>query len=105
MDADLFNYFGEIPHYELMKSVARRVSDGRTLGLIKAWLVMSVGEDEGKGGKRRTNRATKERKGPLGAPDLSSDERHLYASFHTRLEAVGLCSTVSRGDPQLHMTQ
>ena len=69
VDADLSNYFGEIPHAELMKSVARRVSDGRMLGLVKAWLEMPVVEDDGKGGTRRTNRARKERKGtPQGAP-------------------------------------
>ena len=28
VDCDLSNYFGEIPHAELMKSIARRVSDG-----------------------------------------------------------------------------
>ena len=72
VDCDLSNYFGEIPHAELMKSIARRVSDGRMLGLIKAWLEMPVEEDDGKGGKRRTNRARRERKGtPQGAP-LSS---------------------------------
>ena len=50
------------------KSIARRVSDGRMLGLIKAWLEMPV-EEDGKGGKRRTSRARKERKGtPQGAP-------------------------------------
>ena len=69
VDGDLSNYFGEIPHAELMKSIARRVSDGRMLGLIKAWLEMPVEEDDGKGGKRRTSRARKERKGtPQGAP-------------------------------------
>ena len=69
VDADLSNYFGEIPHAELMKSVARRVSDGRMLGLIKAWLEMPVVEEDGKGGTRRTNRARKERKGtPQGSP-------------------------------------
>ena len=69
VDCDLSNYFGEIPHAELMKSIARRVSDGRMLGLIKAWLEMPVEEDDGKGGKRRTNRARRERKGvPQGAP-------------------------------------
>ena len=69
VDADLSNYFGEIPHAELMKSIARRVSDGRMLGLIKAWLEMPVVEEDGKGGMRRTNRARKERKGtPQGAP-------------------------------------
>ena len=69
VDGDLTNFFGEIPHAELMKSVARRVSDGRLLGLIKAWLTMPVEEDDGKGGKRRTNRARRERKGvPQGSP-------------------------------------
>ncbi len=69
VDCDLSNYFGEIPHAELMKSLARRISDGRMLALIKAWLEMPVEEDDGKGGIRRTNRARKERKGtPQGSP-------------------------------------
>ena len=69
VDADLSNYFGEIPHAELMKSIARRVSNGRMLGLIKAWLEMPVIEEDGKGGTRRTSRAREERKGtPQGAP-------------------------------------
>ena len=69
VDADLSNYFGEIPHAELIKSIARRVSDGRLLGLIKAWLEAPVEEDDGEGGKRRTNRARAERKGtPQGSP-------------------------------------
>ena len=78
VDCDLSNYFGEIPHAELMKSFARRVSDGRMLKLIKAWLEMPVEEDDGKGGKRRTNRARKERKGtPQGAP-ISPLASNLY---------------------------
>ena len=69
VDADLSNYFGEIPHAELMKSLARRVSDGRMLALVKAWLEMPVEEDDGKGGKCRTAKARKERKGtPQGSP-------------------------------------
>ncbi len=68
VDCDLSNYFGEIPHAQLMKSVARRVSDGRMLGLIKAWLEMPVvAKDDNGGGP--TCRARKERKGtPQGAP-------------------------------------
>ena len=78
VDCDLSNYFGEIPHVELLKSVARRVSDGRMLKLIKAWLEMAVEEDDGKGGKRRTNRARRERKGtPQGSP-LSPLLSNLY---------------------------
>ncbi len=69
VDADLSNDFGEIPHAELVKSMARRVSDGRLLGLIKAWLEAPVEEDDGEGGKRHTNRARRERKGtPQGSP-------------------------------------
>ena len=78
VDADLSDYFGQIPHAELLKSVARRVSDGRMLGWVKAWLEMAVEEDDGKGGTRRTNRARRERKGtPQGAP-ISALLSNLY---------------------------
>ena len=63
VDGDLSNYFGEIPHADLLRCIARRVSDGRMLGWIKQWLEMAVEEDDGKGGRRRTNRARRERKG------------------------------------------
>lgn len=53
VDADLSSYFDTIPHHELMKSIARRISDGAMLALIKRWLEMAVEEDDGKGGKRR----------------------------------------------------
>ena len=85
VDADLSNYYGEIPHAELMRSVARRVSDGRLLGWIKAWLEMPVEEDDGKGGKRRTSRARRERKGsPQGAP-ISP----LFSNIYMRRFIVG----------------
>ena len=62
------NYFGEILHAEI-DTVARRVSDGRMLGWIKLWLEMAVRRGRRKGGRRRTNRARRERKGtPQGAP-------------------------------------
>ena len=78
VDADIRQYFGEIPHCDLIRSIARRVSDGRMLGWIKMWLEMAVVEDDGKGGKRRTNRARRERKGtPQGAP-ISPLLRNVY---------------------------
>ena len=78
VQCDLSNYFGEIPHAELLKSFARRIGDGRMLKLIKAWLEMPVEEDDGEGGKRRTNRASRERKGtPQGSP-ISPLASNLY---------------------------
>ena len=69
VDADLSGYFDTIPHAELMRSVARRISDRHVLALIKQWLVTSVEEDDERGGRRRTTRAKDERRGvPQGAP-------------------------------------
>jgi RNA-directed DNA polymerase len=38
VDADLADYFGSIPHADLLKSVARRIVDRRVQHLIKMWL-------------------------------------------------------------------
>ncbi|GLS36634.1 hypothetical protein GCM10010869_22250 [Mesorhizobium tianshanense] len=46
VDADLADYFGSIPHAELMKSVARRIVDRRVLHLIKMWLECPVEETD-----------------------------------------------------------
>jgi len=68
VDADLSGYFDSIPHQELLQSVARRVSDGAMLALIKSWLEMPVEETDERGGKRRTTRQRDERRGtPQGA--------------------------------------
>ena len=69
VDADLSGYFDEIPHAELLRSVARRVSDGPMLRLIKLWLTMPVEEQDDRGHKHRTTRNRDEGKGtPQGAP-------------------------------------
>ena len=69
IDADLSDYFGSIPHAELMRAVARRISDRHVLALIKQWLVVPVEEDDGRGGWRRTTQAKDTRRGiPQGAP-------------------------------------
>jgi group II intron reverse transcriptase/maturase len=69
VDADLSDYFGSIPHAELLKSVARRVVDRRVLHLIKQWLECPVEETDGRGRKRRTTVAKDSRCGiPQGAP-------------------------------------
>ena len=69
VDADLADYFGSIPHSELMSSVARRVSDRHMLHLIKQWIVVPVEEEDDRGGKRRTAEARHKKRGiPQGAP-------------------------------------
>ena len=69
VDADLEGYFDEIPHAELMKSVARRISDGRILRLIKLWLQAPVEEIDDRGRKHRTTPGKDRGRGcPQGAP-------------------------------------
>lgn len=69
IDADLSGYFDSIPHGELMKSVARRVSDKQILHLIKMWLEAPVEETDRRGRTRRTTRNKDEKRGtPQGAP-------------------------------------
>jgi RNA-directed DNA polymerase len=69
VDADLADYFGSIPHAELLKSVARRVVDRRMLTLIKQWLECPVEETDKRGRKTRTTEAKDSRCGiPQGSP-------------------------------------
>jgi RNA-directed DNA polymerase len=69
VDADLSGYFDSIPHSELMKSLARRISDRHLLHLLKQWLEMPVEERDERGRRRRTTRNKDEGKGsPQGAP-------------------------------------
>ena len=71
VDADLSKYFDTIPHAELLRSVARRVSDGALLHLIKMWLKAPIEEhnDRGKPNRRRAgDRGTPQgRREPLSA--------------------------------------
>ena len=53
MDADLSDYFGTIPHAGLLRLVARRVSDGSILELVKRFLKAPIVESTD--GKRRTS--------------------------------------------------
>ena len=85
VDADLSDYFGQIPHAELMRSIARRMSDGRLLGWIKAWLEMALEEDDGRGGRRRTNRARREHREIQQGSPISP----LFSNVYMRRFIVG----------------
>jgi RNA-directed DNA polymerase len=69
VDADLSGYFDSIPHAELLKSLARRISDGAMMHVLKLWLCMAVEEEDKRGRRHRTTRNRDEGKGtPQGAP-------------------------------------
>jgi group II intron reverse transcriptase/maturase len=69
VDADLADYFGSIPHAELMLSLARRIVNRRVLHLIKMWLECSVEETDDRGRKTRTTEAKDSGRGiPQGSP-------------------------------------
>jgi RNA-directed DNA polymerase len=73
IDADLSDYFGSIPHAALLKQVARRVSDGSILRLVKLFLRAPIVEDIE--GKRRIQPNLKG--APQGGP-LSPLASNLY---------------------------
>lgn len=69
IEGDLAGYFDSLPHAELLKSVARRISDRHLLHLIKMWLIVPVEEDDGRGGKKRTTPGKDSGRGvPQGSP-------------------------------------
>src|SRR5438270_196403 len=78
VDADLADYFGSIPHTDLLKSMARRIVDRRVLHLIKMWLECPVEETDQRGRTTRTTEARDSRRGiPQGSP-LSPLLANLY---------------------------
>lgn len=45
VDADIRDFFGQIPHDKLMRVIAKRVADGQVLRVIKQWLDAGVMEE------------------------------------------------------------
>jgi group II intron reverse transcriptase/maturase len=69
VDADLSDYFGSIPHTELLKSLARRIVDRRVMHLVKLWLECPVEEVDKRGRNKRTTQAKDSHCGiPQGSP-------------------------------------
>jgi group II intron reverse transcriptase/maturase len=72
IDADLSKYFDTIPHRGLMQAVARRISDGSVLRLIKSWLRAPVVEEDKDGTKRVTPNRRGTPQGGVISPLLSN---------------------------------
>ena len=60
VDADIASYFDTIGHARLLRLVARRISDGSILKLLKGWLRSVVVEEQSRTGRRmsRSRRGT-----------------------------------------------
>ena len=54
VDADVSKYFDTIPHSALMQSIARRISDGKMLHLVKMWLQCPIEETDERGRRHTT---------------------------------------------------
>jgi group II intron reverse transcriptase/maturase len=85
VDLDLAGFFDSIPHAELMKSLARRISDRRVLRLIKEWLEAAVEETDHRGVRYRTTRNKDQGRGTSQGSPISS----LLANVYMRRFVLG----------------
>ena len=68
VDGDVRDYFNQIPHGPLLKSLCRRIADGTVLSTMKAWLDNAVVERTSGREQRTTVARDTHRGSPQGAP-------------------------------------
>jgi RNA-directed DNA polymerase len=89
VDADLSKYFDTIPHSELLKSIAARISDRNILRLIKMWLKAPVEERDENGGTRLTGGKTAKKGTPQGgviSPLLANRYMNRFLKYWEKTE-------------------
>lgn len=84
VDADLSKYFDTIPHWDLLRSVARRVADGKILRLIKQWLKSPILERNGSGGWRQIGGGKRSRRGTPQGGVISPLLANIYMNRFVR---------------------
>ncbi len=80
VDADLSKYFDTIPHSELLRCVARRISDGKMLHLIKTWLKAPVEETDERGHRRMSGGKKATRGTPQGGVATPRTQKVTFSS-------------------------
>ncbi|WP_211235039.1 group II intron reverse transcriptase/maturase [Azohydromonas australica] len=78
VDADLSDYFNTIPHGDLLRCIARRVTDGTALAVIRQWLDAPVVERADDGGEIRTTVARDTNRGTPQGGVISPLLANLY---------------------------
>src|SRR6266852_567957 len=98
VDADLSKYFDTIPHSALLRCIARRISDGKMLHLIKTWLKAPVEETDERGHRRMSGGKKATRGTPQGGvitprtqKVTSVDSGFIGADRRRRIAAVRRC--------------
>ena len=83
VDADLRDYFTSIPHAPLMRSLCRRIADGKVLHIIKSWLtVPGSGIQQGSSGTDHAS-TTNEARNATGRSNLTTLGQLLLSSLST----------------------
>ena len=78
VDADLSDYFTTIPHGQLLRCVARRVTDRQVLSVIKQWLTAPVWERTRRGAILRSTEARDRKRGTPQGGSASPLLANLY---------------------------
>jgi RNA-directed DNA polymerase len=89
VDADLSKYFDTIPHSELLKSIAIRISDRNILRLIKMWLKAPVEERDENGGTRMSGGKAAKMGTPQGgviSPILANRYMNRFLKYWAKTE-------------------
>jgi RNA-directed DNA polymerase len=97
VDADLTAFFDTIPHEQLMKSLARRISDGRMLHLLKMWLKAPVEERDEEGRRRYTGGKKSTQGTPQGgviSPLLANIYFHRFIKAFRKYGLTERCGAV-----------
>jgi retron-type reverse transcriptase len=101
VDADLSKYFDTIPHSALMRCIARRVSDGKMLHLLKMWLKAPVEETDERG-HRRTSGGKKVTRGTPQGGVITPRTQKVTSAVASTMRGIRVLRTASirrsRGD-------